>query len=43
MFGATYTRHGEVILNFEGDWIIGRPLMPLDLWPIGLPGFGQGL
>jgi len=30
MFGATYTKPGEIVLNFEGDWIIGRPLMPLD-------------
>jgi 2-dehydropantoate 2-reductase len=30
MFGATYINPGEIIFNFEGDWIIGRPLMPLD-------------
>ncbi len=24
MFGATYTKAGEVVLNFEGDWIMGR-------------------
>lgn len=30
MFGATYTNPGEITFNFEGDWIIGRPLMPLD-------------
>jgi len=30
MFGATYTKPGEITFNFEGDWIIGRPLMPLD-------------
>ncbi len=30
MFGATYISPGEIIFNFEGDWIIGRPLMPLD-------------
>jgi 2-dehydropantoate 2-reductase len=30
MFGGTYIKPGEVILNFEGDWIIGRPFMPLD-------------
>ena len=30
MFGATYIKPGEIIFNFEGDWIIGRPLMPLD-------------
>ena len=30
MFGATYTSPGEITFNFEGDWIIGRPFMPLD-------------
>ncbi len=25
MFGATYTVPGEVVLNFPGDWIIGKP------------------
>ena len=30
MFGSTYTKPGEITFNFEGDWIIGRPLMPLD-------------
>lgn len=41
MFGATYTRGlspaaqgdcplHEITLNFEGDWIIGRPMGPLD-------------
>lgn len=25
MFGATYTRPGHVVFNFEGDWIIGKP------------------
>ncbi len=30
MFGSTYTRPGEIVFNFEGDWIIGRPLMSLD-------------
>ncbi|MBF0571923.1 MAG: 2-dehydropantoate 2-reductase [Candidatus Omnitrophica bacterium] len=30
MFGATYINTGEVVFNFEGDWVIGRPLMPLD-------------
>jgi len=30
MFGATYIQPGEIVFNFEGDWIIGRPLMPLD-------------
>ncbi len=30
MFGATYIKPGEITFNFEGDWIIGRPLTPLD-------------
>ncbi len=30
MFGATYTKPGEVTFNFEGDWIIGKPLAPND-------------
>jgi 2-dehydropantoate 2-reductase len=38
LFGATYKGPGpfsdqvplEITFNFEGDWIIGRPLMPLD-------------
>jgi len=30
MFGATYIAPGEITFNFEGDWIIGRPFMPLD-------------
>ena len=30
MFGATYIKPGEIVFNFEGDWILGRPLMPLD-------------
>ena len=30
MFGATYTKPGEITFNFEGDWIIGRPFKPLD-------------
>ncbi len=25
MFGATYTQPGEIVFNFEGDWIIGKP------------------
>jgi 2-dehydropantoate 2-reductase len=25
MFGATYMEPGQVVLNFEGDWIIGKP------------------
>lgn len=36
MFGATYTTPGEVVLNFSGDWILGKPFTPndLDLWDI---------
>jgi len=30
MFGATYTRPGHVMFNFEGDWIIGKPFMSVD-------------
>ncbi len=30
MFGATYIKPGVITLNFEGDWIIGRPSGPLD-------------
>jgi len=30
MFGATYMNPGEVIFNFPGDWIIGRPFGPND-------------
>ena len=30
MFGATYLRPGEVVLNFPGDWILGKPYCPLD-------------
>lgn len=29
MFGATYVQPGEVVLNFEGDWIIGNPYTPV--------------
>lgn len=25
MFGATYMRSGEVVFNFPGDWILGKP------------------
>ncbi len=25
MFGATYVKPGEITLNFEGDWIVGKP------------------
>lgn len=31
MFGATYTQPGEIIFNFEGQWIIGKPFMPNDM------------
>ncbi|MBI3602240.1 MAG: ketopantoate reductase family protein [Candidatus Omnitrophica bacterium] len=30
MFGATYVRPGHITYNFEGDWIIGRPFVPVD-------------
>src|SRR3989338_8438891 len=30
MFGATYIRPGEVVFNFEGDWIIGKPFAAND-------------
>lgn len=30
MFGATYIQPGEVILNFDGDWIIGKPYVRND-------------
>lgn len=30
MFGSTYTKPGEAIFNFEGDWIIGKPFFPID-------------
>jgi 2-dehydropantoate 2-reductase len=30
MFGATYTKPGEVVLNFEGDWILGKSFGPKD-------------
>ena len=30
MFGATYVNPGEVMLNFEGDWILGKPFTPND-------------
>jgi len=29
MFGASYTKPGEVTYNFEGDWILGRPFLPV--------------
>lgn len=31
MFGATYTKPGEVTYNFPGDWIIGKPFSANDL------------
>ncbi|MFZ5799897.1 MAG: ketopantoate reductase family protein [Candidatus Omnitrophota bacterium] len=31
MFGATFLKPGEVVHNFEGDIIIGRPFIPLDM------------
>ncbi|MBU0469267.1 MAG: 2-dehydropantoate 2-reductase [Candidatus Omnitrophica bacterium] len=30
MFGATYVKPGYITFNFSGDWIIGRPYVPLD-------------
>ena len=30
MFGATYIKPGEVTYNFKGDWIIGRPFLPVN-------------
>jgi 2-dehydropantoate 2-reductase len=30
MFGATYNDLGEIVYNFEGDWIVGRPFTPID-------------
>lgn len=30
MFGATYSQPGEVVYNFPGNWIIGKPYSPLD-------------
>jgi len=30
MFGATYSTPGEVIVNFPGDWIVGKPYTPND-------------
>ncbi|MCK5213840.1 MAG: 2-dehydropantoate 2-reductase [Candidatus Omnitrophica bacterium] len=31
MFGATYSQPGEVIFNFPGNWILGKPYCPLDV------------
>ncbi len=30
MFGSTYMNPGEVTMNFEGDWIIGKPFETVD-------------
>lgn len=30
MFGATQIAYGEVALDFEGDWILGKPYLPVD-------------
>ena len=30
MFGATYIQPGEVVYNFPGNWIIGKPFTPVD-------------
>ena len=30
MFGATYTKQGEAVFNFEGDWIVGKPFAAND-------------
>lgn len=30
MFGATYTTPGEVVYNFPGDWILGKPYTQLN-------------
>lgn len=30
MFGATLLKPGEIVLNFDGDWIIGRPFGPIN-------------
>lgn len=30
MFGATYISPGEVIFNFDANWIIGKPYVPND-------------
>lgn len=30
MFGATYISPNEIVYNFDGDWVIGRPFTPLD-------------
>lgn len=30
MFGSTFTKPGEIVFNFEGDWILGKPYMAID-------------
>ena len=30
MFGSTYIHPGEVVFNFSGDWIIGKPYTTID-------------
>lgn len=30
MFGATYEKPGEVVYNFPGDWILGKPFGMID-------------
>ncbi len=30
MFGSTLSEPGKVVFNFEGDWIIGKPFMPVE-------------
>ena len=30
MFGSTYIKPGEIIFNFEGDWIVGKPFTAND-------------
>ncbi|MDP8264858.1 MAG: 2-dehydropantoate 2-reductase [Candidatus Aceula lacicola] len=31
MFGATYVKEAEVVFNFEGNWIMGKPYVPNDM------------
>ncbi len=28
MFAATYTKPGEIVFNFEGPWVMGKPFTP---------------
>ncbi|VAW12003.1 hypothetical protein MNBD_BACTEROID05-215 [hydrothermal vent metagenome] len=30
MFGSTFIKPGEVTVNFEGQWIVGKPFFPID-------------